>query len=172
MWQHLYIHTGIIILLLSPGCGLRKIQRERLETTQTASSSTYKDSLEMQQQHSSSHNLVQQSDSSELMYELEIWPKGTISITEGMRFTGEAERIRFRGRNLHVKHSAKVADSSHTALKLSAKGLSTQHFESSKSNMLIVKKQAVWKWALIVLAIGVGLDLAYTLYKKKKATHH
>jgi hypothetical protein len=42
---------------------------------------------------------------------------------------------------------------------------------SSRFSQLMVRKHPAWKWALILLAVAIGLDLAYNLYKKKKATH-
>lgn len=166
------LSLGIVMLFSSAGCGLmQKVDRERLQSEQFSAAGSNKDSLSLQGQHTASHFRLEQSDSSAASFVLEIWPKGTFSIRNDNEFVGEAEKVRIQGRHSALQKQSLVADSSHTTMKLEQQQTRQQRLESHRSKALQVKKHPAWGWALIVLGLAVGLDLAYTLYKKKKATH-
>jgi len=169
---HYVLRFGIVIFFGSAGCGMmQKVDRERLQSEQFSAASSNKDSLSLQGQHTASHFRLEQSDSSAAIYVLEIWPKGTFSIRNGNEFIGEAEKVRVHGKLSTLQKQSLAADSSHTTMKLEQQQTTQQQLESHRSKALQVKKHPAWGWALILLGLAVGLDLAYTLYKKKKATH-
>jgi hypothetical protein len=166
---HYALRLGIVMLFSSAGCGMmQKVDRERLQSEQFSAASRNKDSLSLQGQHTASHFRLEQSDSSAATYVLEIWPKGTFSIRNGNEFIGEAEKVRVHGRHSALQKQLLVADSSHTTMKLEQLQTAQQQLESHRSKALQVKKHPAWGWALILLALAVGLDLAYTLYKKRR----
>ena len=166
------LRLGIVMLFSSAGCGMmQKVDRERLQSEHFSAASSNKDSLSSQGQHTASHFRLEQSDSSAATYVLEIWPKGTFSIRNGSEFIGEAEKVWVHGRHSTLQKQSLVADSSHTTMKLEQLQTAQQQLESHRSKALQLKKHPAWGWALILLGLAVGLDLAYTLYKKKKATH-
>jgi hypothetical protein len=163
---------SIVLLFASAGCGMmRKVERERSEATQHSLQGVFSDSLNIRQQHNAKRFQLQQSDSSVGAYVLEIWPKGQFSFRNGEGFVGEAEKVRIKGRNLSVMKSMLTGDSSQTETKLEQQRHGEQSWESSTSSKLMLRKNPAWKWALLVLAAAIGLDLAYYFYKKKKATH-
>lgn len=162
----------IMLLFASAGCGMmRKVERERSEAAQHSLRSSFSDSLNIRQQHTASHLQLQHSDSSVAAYLLEIWPKGQFSIRPGEGFSGEAEKLRIHGRNLAVMKSVLARDSNQTEMKLEQQRHVEQSSVSSTFSKLMLRKHPAWKWALLVLAAAIGLDLVYNLYKKKKATH-
>ena len=170
--QRLMADMCIVLLCASAGCGMmRKVERERSEGSQTTLRSGYTDSLNIQQRHTAGRLKLQQSDSSVTAYVLEIWPKGQFSIRKGEGFVGEAEKVQLRGRDLAVLKSVLAGDSTGTETRFEQRKHAEQASDSSSSSQLMVRKHPAWKWALILLAVGIGLDLVYNLYKKKKATH-
>lgn len=150
---------------------MRKVDRARSDIEQSTTHRSDQDSLNILQQHTASHRQLQQSDSSDASYVLEIWPKGTFSISNGAGFVGEAEKVKVRGRHLNVQKTLLAVDSVHTAMKLIQQRSAVEELNNSRTRVLQLKKQPAWEWALMLLAAAVAADLIYTLYQKKKATH-
>lgn len=150
------------LLFLLSGCGmLRKVEKESNESFAAEHVDLSSDSLVLNLDRSKSFTHQERTDSAHAGYVMEIWPKGKFSISKDGIFEGEALKISMRGQHTALKKSSELT--LQEAGKVAVKHFSKQHIrqEASVEKQDVVRKNPAWNWALILLAVAIGINFYY-----------
>jgi len=157
----------LLFLVLSWGCGLRKVEKQSAELLQTAHLDSSRDSMAAQVQRTEKLVWKHEADSTAHAYVLEIWPKGQFSMSDQGVFTGEAEKIRLQGQLINTKKSSQLRQQAEANSSLNSLKIKNKLDSKMSQKQALVKKDPSWLRALLLLALAIAINLALHFWKKR-----